>query len=416
MRIFYLARLFSGLESSFLDKHWSPTGVPTIYRVIERLDKKHNICLVFTAKDCGSGYFSSWNKSNDEKLSIDGLIHSVTIVSGINFFPTWISVRIRVILREVRQTALILYKIYKFKPDILYCDHANIIIAAIFSRIQKKIPVVFRVMGINQFMRTSISSSKIYHRIYSWAYRSPFSLVICTQDGSGVEKWTGQALLAGVQTEILLNGTDSLVFARSIDPKLDNLPSDKIIIMFVGKLEVYKGCYEFVIAILSLINSGITNVHALIIGSGTEEKKLVELVNNACASIFFTFIKLLPHSQILHAHTICDIYVSMNHLGNLSNANLEAIQPHDCMIIPESQKDKGIDEVTVSLLGESIVSVPINCPDQLFNALVTLIDSESKREEMSRNIKEIKKNFIWSWDDRINSELDILENLNGASR
>ncbi|MBT5399062.1 hypothetical protein HOL24_00815, partial [bacterium] len=61
-------------------------------------------------------------------------------------------------------------------------------------------------------------------------------------------------------------------------------------------------------------------------------------------------------------------------------------------------------------------TVPINQPDKLSDALSILISSKSKREAMSQSIREIKKSFIWSWDDRINSELDILENLNGASR
>ena len=40
----------------------------------------------------------------------------------------------------------------------------------------------------------------------------------------------------------------------------------------------------------------------------------------------------------MYAHKLCDIYVSMNHFGNLSNANLEAINANDCMIIPSPQK------------------------------------------------------------------------------
>jgi glycosyltransferase involved in cell wall biosynthesis len=415
MKIFYLARLFSGLESSFISKQWSPTGIPTIYRVIEKIDETHEPCFIFTAKDSGPGCFSLWHESNDKKISINGLNHDVTIVSGIDFFPAWFSKKIRVILREIRQTVLILYKIYKFKPNVLYCDHANVIIAAIFSRIQKHTLVVFRVMGVNQFMRTSLSGSNIYHRIYSWAYRSPFSLVICTQDGSGVEKWTSQALSESVKTEILLNGTDYFIPGGSIDPMLSNLPSDKVIIMFVGKLEKYKGCYEFVQGVLNLVVNKTPNIHALIIGSGTEEKKIVELVSDAGASNFFTFIKLLPHSQILHAHSICDIYVSMNHLGNLSNANLEAIQSNDCMIISTPQESKGIDEVTASLLGESVITVPINQPDKLSDALSILISSKSKREAMSQSIREIKKSFIWSWDDRINIELDIIKKLERGS-
>jgi glycosyltransferase involved in cell wall biosynthesis len=411
MKVFYLTRLFSGLENSFLTKKWAPTGVPTIYRVIDKIDKKYDVNLFFTAKDSGVGYSSSWKEPSDKKILINGLIHSVTVVSGVDFFPNWMGMKARIIFREARQTALILYKIYRFKPDILYCDHANVIIAAIFSRIQKRTLVVFRVMGVNNFMRTSVSSSKVFHRIYSWAYKSPFSLVICTQDGSGVERWTEQALSSGVRSEILLNGTDSFVLTDDISPELCDIILDKVIIMFVGKIEDYKGYYEFVQAILGLINDKVTNIHVLVIGSGTKEEKMVEIVNSSGTSKFFTFIKFLPHNQILHAHAICDIYVSMNHLGNLSNANLEAIQSNDCMVVPEPQYDKGIDEVTALLLGDAAISVSIKQPEKLSNALSILVGSKSKRDAMSKKIRKIKKNFIWSWDERINIELDMLEKL-----
>jgi len=411
MRIFYLARLFKGLESSFMSRQWSPTGVPTIYKVIEKIDIKHEACFIFTAKDSGDDYSSLWHKSNDKELSINGLNHNVTIVSGEDFFPPWLGKRTRLMFREIRQIILILYKIYKFKPDVLYCDHSNIMIAALFSRVQKRTSVLLRVMGVNQSMRISLSSPKIYNRIKKWAYRSPFSLVICTQDGSGVEKWTSMALSKSVKTEILLNGVDCMIQKDNIDPKLNNLPSNKVIIMFVGHLEKHKGCYDFVQAILNLLADKIVNVHALIIGSGSKEEELVGLINNAGASIFFTFIKVLPHSQITYAHSICDIYVSMNQEGNLSNANLEAIQSNDCMIIPAPQKANGIDEVTASLLGKSIINVPINQPDKLSDELSILINSKSKREVMSQNIKKIKKDFIWSWDDRIDTELEIIQQL-----
>ena len=39
MRVLYVARLFSGLETSLLRGEWAPTGVPTIYKFIERLDR-----------------------------------------------------------------------------------------------------------------------------------------------------------------------------------------------------------------------------------------------------------------------------------------------------------------------------------------------------------------------------------------
>lgn len=412
MKIFYLTRLFSGLEDSFSSRKWSPSGVPTIYKLIEKIDKDHNVCFYFTAKDSGKGYFSSWIKKNDLQISIYGLKHKVNIITGINFFPIWLGRRLRIYLREIRQIIFVLYQIYKFKPDLLYCDNANILIGAIFARIQKKIPVVFRLMGINESMRLTLSGSKFYDQINRWAYKSKFSLVICTQDGSGVEKWIDLAVSKQTDVKILLNGTASITENKNIHPKLKKLPSDKIVIMFVGKLEKNKGCFEFVQAILLLLKNNIKNVHALIIGNGTEATNILKIVRKAKALSFFSFIRALPHNQIYNSHTFCDIYVSMNHYGNLSNANLEAIQADDCMIIPEPQKEKGIDEITFLLLGNSVIYAPINQPTILSSKLLKLIKTKEKRLVMSKKISEIKKSIIWTWDERIKNEIKILEHIN----
>jgi len=102
----------------------------------------------------------------------------------------------------------------------------------------------------------------------------------------------------------------------------------------------------------------------------------------------------------------------MNYFGNLSNANLEAIQSNDCMIIPEPQDD--IDVVTNSFLNGAVVNVPIKNPIKLSNAIAKLIESEEKRNNMSSSVRKIKKNFIWSWKDRVTAEMKLLKNINNA--
>lgn len=409
MKIFYVTRLFSGLERSFVTKEWSPEGVPTIYKFIEKIDKEHEVYFYFTAKDSGKGFFSNWTNKLDASISIKGLNNKINIISGINFYPKWLGRKLRIYLREIRQLVYITYKIFILKPDIIYCDNANVLIGGILSRIQKKIPVVFRLMGVNNSMRYTLTGREFYNMINRWAYRSPFSITICTQDGSGVEKWITRALTKKNDVRILLNGIDNKSINKNIDPKLKNLPSNKIIVMFVGKLEETKGCYEFVQSIINILNNNINNIHALIIGTGTQEKKLFEIIENQKSINYFTFIKNLPHAQIVYAHTLCDIYVSMNHFGNLSNANLEAINANDCMIIPSPQKNNGIDEVTSKLLGDAVVYVPIKQFKTLSDEISELIKSKNKREMMSKKISEIKNKFLWSWDERINAEIKILK-------
>ena len=47
----------------------------------------------------------------------------------------------------------------------------------------------------------------------------------------------------------------------------------------------------------------------------------------------------------------------------------------------------------------------------LSNELSKLIKSKNEREIMSKKINKIKNKFLWSWDERMNTELRILKDL-----
>jgi len=413
MKILYATRLFSGLERSFINKKWDPIGVPTIYKLIEELDKSHDVKFIFSAKDWSNRWRLSWDSSNDKVISVEGLSRKIKILAGVSYYFTWLPRRIGIILREIRQNTHLIVETLRFKPDVFYCDHANVIVGAILSRIQRRTLIVYRVMGIDPTMRVALTSSRTIYKVFKWAYKSPFDLVIFTQEGSGFELWAKQALLKGVKTEILLNGVDEINLSNTITSvgELQNVPQDKKIILFVGKLEEYKGCYDFLNAIFLLIDKGVEDIHALIIGYGGEELKMRKMVTDRKDEKRFSFISELPHKQIFAAHRMSYIYVSMNHEGNLSNANLEAIQLNDCMIIPDPQLDNSIDVVTHQLLGNSITSVPIKTPTLLANSIHKLILSKKNREKKIELLKSKKNDFLWSWDDRIKSEIELLEQL-----
>jgi glycosyltransferase involved in cell wall biosynthesis len=411
MKILYATRLFSGLENSCTTGVWSPSGVPTIYKIIEEIDKNYTPRFLFTVKDSGSGYCSIWKDSNDQEIVISGLKHSVHVISGINFFPKWLGRKVRIFLRDIRQSLFIIIEIIKFKPDLIYCDHANVIIGGLLARIQNRIPVIFRVMGVDDFMRKCLTPKNLIQGIYKWSYKSPFAMVICTQDGSGVELWLKKGLKRGVTYEVLLNGVDVVNLCAVKDKNLFRIPDNKVVILFIGKLEKYKGCYEFVESILLMLEKKHQNIHAIMVGTGGEEICLRNTVKKEHATKYFTFIDRLKHEQIFEAHSICDIYVSLNHFGNLSNANLEAIQSNDCMIIASPQYKLGIDVITEKILGDSVIKVPINNSNELADRLIELIYSEEKRNLMSQYIMKRKKDFLYSWDERINYEIRLFKNI-----
>jgi hypothetical protein len=101
----------------------------------------------------------------------------------------------------------------------------------------------------------------------------------------------------------------------------------------------------------------------------------------------------------------------MNHLGNLSNSNLEAIKSNQCMIILNPQPEQHVDIITKELLGNSVEYVDIKQPNQLSNKLNMLCDSPDYRQWMSKEIASKSKKFLWSWNERINTEIEMLESI-----
>jgi len=253
MKILYVCRLFTGLEKSLYSKKWSPTGVPTIYKVIEKLDKSnHEVRFMLTKKDVGNGEFSTWDENSDRNIKLEGMKNRFYILSGAEFFPSFLPRKIIMILREFRQVLKICFAVWSFKPNLIYIDHANTISAGLLSRVTK-IPVVYRVMGVYPYMREVLKGENFLHKLMKWFYASPFSLIICTQDGSGVERWLDGSIKKNINIEILINGITKLDLISKNPINFDQIPTDKFVILFLGKLEEYKGCNDFVNSVIKLI-------------------------------------------------------------------------------------------------------------------------------------------------------------------
>lgn len=413
MRVLYICRLFTGLERSLRQRRWEPTGVPTIYRMIEELDRSAgDVCFMLARKDVGRGSFSAWTEKQDYCLNIEGLCHPVNVLAGEERYPRWLGHKLRSLLRELRHLWMAARAMRRFKPDLIYVDHANFLSAAIFSRLLHT-PVVYRLMGVYPAMRAALSSRRLSQRVLRWAYRSPFALVICTQDGSGVEPWLDQALHHGIRRAVLLNGVSRNMLSGDIDPRLASLPLDRPRVLFAGKLETYKGCDDFVEAVLRLRRTHAGRVHAIVIGVGNQHEALVEQVRVAGAAEDFTFIDRLPHDQMLAVYRCVDIYVSLNTLGNLSNVNLEAMLSGVCMVFPEADPGTGIDVETDRLIGrDTAVRIPrVGRVEALAHALAHLCDSPEERRRLGQGMAEMAERFIPPWEQRIAYEYSLLEGL-----
>ena len=99
---------------------------------------------------------------------------------------------------------------------------------AVLFKLFTNYPVVLRVMGVFDVMRTK-KNLKDY--LFQLLYKVQFDLVVITEDGSGTEEWANQTLNKFSKKLILINGVDKVLKIK----KNRKYYSD---ILFVGRLEV----------------------------------------------------------------------------------------------------------------------------------------------------------------------------------
>jgi len=408
MKVLYIGRLFSGLESSLKSQYWQPTGAPTIFKVIEKLDTSpHEVRIVLTCKD-GT---STWQEKRDKTLSIQGLRTPVHVLSGAKAISMLFG-PIRHHLSELRHLLEICRTVRAFKPDIIYLGNANIWSGGFLSRMCA-IPVVYRMMGVYPAMRNALSVLRPANLLLRWCYRAPYAAAICTQDGSGIEQWLNTALNRNVKKYLWINGVDIPETPNEMPFPIDNLPDNRTIVLFIGHLESAKGCGVFLEAFLKVISKRPGSVHALMIGTGSMQPELIGMARDAGQSESVTFIDRLPHDKVVSVHHRADIYVSLNKLGNLSNANLEAMRLGQCIIIPRAQPSVGIDTITEQLVPKDAVTWINHAEDteSLVNAVLKLHDSPAIRKKQGHTMSIAAEKFIPTWDHRLDSEITLLEHI-----
>lgn len=406
MRILYVSRLFSGLETSVQNGVWKPTGVPTIYRLIESLEQQADAFnLILTAKRD-----SAWTATASERRPLHGLKTVPLVLSNWTFGPK----ALRGIFLELRHFVSIFCEYRRCRPDILYIDHGNVVTASIFARFGN-VPVVLRLMGVYPAMRTALSKKRVWDRVLCWAYCAPYQQIIMTQDGSGVEPWITQALNPTVPCKVLLNGVDPNVANAKpqLPPSVEGRSKGRPIVLFLGKLERAKGADRFLDSIIIALKRTPDAFHAIMVGTGSLIKELRERSALEGIEPHVTFVPRLEHSAVASLLKASAVYVSLNRLGNLSNANLEAFSAGVPSIFPQSQPSTGVDIVTDQLIPkEAAIRVSnADATEEIAEAVQKLVLDPGRRQSASKALEAVCQSMLQTWSQRIEMEVLLLRSI-----
>ncbi len=394
VKLLIILRLFTGLEKSLIKKKWEPTGVPTIYKFLEKIDKVFHCRIIFITFGDNELNVSNYNK----KINIDGLNSDIYLFNN-NILKKNIISKIFIYL----YTLLKIFKHhYNFKPNIIYLNNHNIIFASLLKKILK-VKIVLRIMGVYEPMRSIYIKNSFKNYVMKKLYNSNFDLSILTQDGSGVESWSKKALTKTRNIKILINGVDQFNYSKTYK----NSKFNKI--LFFGRLEVGKGILEF-IDFAVRINAMFPNSYEfLVIGTGEYEDFMITSFKKE--SLKYIHFKRVSHNKINQIINKSDIYISLNKRGGLSNTNLEVFKSGIFSIILKSDKSKYIDLYTDKLIPKDIV--PRISRKRPVEDLISLFKEKSLRKNIISKSKKLKKIMIDvnNWNDRINNEINLIKKL-----
>ena len=406
MKILFALRLYSGLEDSVINEKWQPNGIPTIYKLLEDLDKKHDIKVLLMHKIPNEMQYSKYKENHNKTILFKEFKGSFEVISSIYSNEHRLN-KYKRIREEFFHFKVILKYIIKEKPDLIYIDNANIWSAGLIARIQSS-PVVFRLLGIYPYI-TKLSQNKlnISQRILKWLIKAPFSLVINTNDGSGKSI---QGLFREAAEDIKFHGVDIPKVNKNAVAHKININKNKLVCLFVSKLETYKGCLIFVEAMIKAMQQGI-ELHSIIIGEGSQKKNIETLIQKEGMGRNFSILGNIPHNDIFYYHSISNIYVSLNQLGNMSNTNLEAIKFGQVVIFPRAL-DNETDNEDIKLFGEKNILWIKNPYDKLglISHLEKINNNRSILSSYKSQILAMSK-LLPSWQERINKEVSLLEGI-----
>ena len=407
-KILYLTRFFNGLHNSFIDGFWKPDGVPTIYKMIEGLDKsEYKVEFIF----------SNFNLSPSQKFNKFYTKHKLDSFES-DFHI--LSIYSRGVFRKIHNLIFFIHKLFflvkfikRFSPDLIYIDRAHVIEGAVIKKIFKS-KVFLRVMGVAVYSYNDIlKGNSFFSTISRWSFRTRFDHILFSQDGGNIENFKKKYIKKSVRTTTLFNGVKNDKVKLKIFEKIKKKYSDKIKILFVSRLEKNKKCDVFLQSIFNLDQNTKNKIAIFIAGTGSEIENLKKLVNINRSKRIINFLGPLEHNKINYIYDISDIFVSLNTTGNFSNNCLEAFHSGICCIIPEENKINGCDKIIKKYINKnSIIRITHKdmCKD-LTNTIYDLVNNKKKIKTYAKSVKRDSRRFLKSWNVRINQEISLIKNI-----
>jgi glycosyltransferase involved in cell wall biosynthesis len=237
----------------------------------------------------------------------------------------------------------------------------------------------------------------------------PSDLLIVTNDGTNGAKVARKLRIPEERYRVWFNGVDktwsrNACKAEALRANL-GLNGDDFVLMCLSRLDGWKR-QDRVINAMPRILEKVPQAKLIIAGDGPKRQELEEMVRELSLESYVQFTGMIEHNKVRDMLGIADVFLQTNDLSCLGNTLLEAMICEHTIVTWDvgTTRDVIIDGQTGCLM-------PNAEPETIAETVIALANDPIKREILARGARKFAEEQLQSWDDRLDMEIDLIENL-----
>lgn len=176
----------------------------------------------------------------------------------------------------------------------------------------------------------------------------------------------------------------------------ENSRHDKAVVLFVGRLVEKKGGGDLILAFARLPDSINAHVELRIIGDGEERQALENQALRLGVAHRVTFLGRVPNQELPDHYANADVFVApsiVDSRGDTEGQGVILLEAMAAGVPVVSTRTGGISEVIEHAVNGILVEP--NCPEQLAEAITTLIQDRRYRQRLSEAGKIKASQYDW---------------------
>ncbi|MEO0288313.1 MAG: glycosyltransferase family 4 protein [candidate division WOR-3 bacterium] len=286
--------------------------------------------------------------------------------------------------------------IKNFNPDFVYA-HLQYMPLTSYILFRRKKPIFVRYYGLVDAYKYVLSNRFYKFEENLLSFRLNLTGYILVNDGTAGDEI---ALKRGVDRKkilYLINGIDnfpSLTEEEKFELKKNLKINEKPVFLFLNRLSKLKGVDLFLNFLENFYER--KSVTFLIIGDGDERENMLNFLDSE--KLDYRYIRNVKQNETYKYFQISDLFLSFNVLSSLNNPVLESIKNKTPVLsLKRGFKTEFMDDYIFSF----------DTVEQMANFAKLFLSIIRDQEEMNKikvRLKNFEKNYIWSWEDRMNSE------------